>query len=89
MENNKKLKKKDASTGSTRDIEDELERTKRELERVKRENEEKAELLNKARLVKLELVSTCFIPYFAFHRFHPLGLIIFENLEFSKWTVFL
>merc|ERR1711935_1063279 len=43
----------DASTGSTRDIEDELERTKRELERVKRENEEKAELLNKARLEKL------------------------------------
>ena len=49
LKNVLKFLKKTASTGSTRDLEDELERTKRELERVKRENEEKAELLSKAR----------------------------------------
>lgn len=42
-----------ASTGSTRELEEELERTKRELEKVKRENQEKSDLLNKARLEKL------------------------------------
>jgi len=40
---------KNALTGSTRELEDELERTKRELEKVKRENQEKSDLLNKAR----------------------------------------
>ena len=38
-----------APTKDTRDLEDELERTKRELEKAKRENQEKSELLNKAR----------------------------------------